>query len=170
MLVGMLQFYYGLHPPIAICYISFSQMFFLKKKMLFTNVKIGLAMHNHSLQSDLGTGKPKSKSHHASLITIEPPNLSPLEMPPKSVEVWKRTFLFWVTSTWLCVVNTWVCLRACIVEDWRESNNKNGQKQRLENHQTKSSVSNRFWWCLLQVEGVNYGLCITFLLDLNSTN
>ena len=42
-------------------------------------------MHNHSLQSDEGTGKPKSKSksHHASLITLEPPNLSPLETPPK---------------------------------------------------------------------------------------
>ena len=56
-----------------------------KKKNLFTNVKVGLAMHNHSLQSDEGTGKPKSKSksHHASLITLEPPNLSPLETPPK---------------------------------------------------------------------------------------
>ena len=166
----MLQFYYGLHPPIAICYIRFSKMIFLKKKKKFTNVKIGLAMHNRSLQSDEGTGKPKSRSHHASLITIEPPNLNPLEMPPKSFEVWKITFLFWVTSTWLCVVNTWACMRACIVEDWRESNNKNDQKQRLENHQTQSNFSNRFWWCYLQVEGVNYGLCTIFLLDLNSTN
>lgn len=169
---------------IAICYISISQMF-LSKKKLFTSVKIALAMHSNSLQSDEGTGKPRSKSHHPSLITIEPPNLSPLEMPPKSVEVWKKTFLFWVTSTWLCIVDTWVWLRAFIVEDWRESNNKNGRKKRLENLQTQNpsvgdpktssfqntgNVFNRFWQHLLQVECVNYGFCTTFLLDSNSTN